>query len=945
MRDLSLAATFDHILELFADLQRCNPLRAVSVVLSNELSVQSLQRHLLGSGKALANVRVETLRRHVLRLVEPVLLAARQHPLDRDTAEVLMERALANCPLSWLAPAREYASYSTMLVALLEELDTNLEDKVVRASLATFGARGIDLLAVRAAFHAELAHNPALQDWPNIVQRYDRGEEFLLIFEDVVEGLSKLAHDRLLRGAWKVVTWREPKYAPQGRVRNPLSARHEVREALREVLISRLPLDRCALVVPADYLALVEDEADQAGLPVFLHEGVEPALLGLAMFRSLLFLALEGYSHVHFAEYLRSRGSWGMLRELIEFGIAEDFPRLLLRCAEELGRREQAGQTPHSLRGLQELLLLLRTLDEYREQPHDLGTFLLEKFLPVGKDRALLAAVLEGLRRRLPSCTFIQWGQAVQKRLTQLRLCDPSPKGRLLVTTNQLPGAFEHLFVLGLSDERFPRRRREDPLLPDTLRKILNKAHGARLALSTEDNARAGLLWQRTLGCAGQTVTVSWPSMDVADGRELNFSYLLLPLLETTGAANKSLAERLVPLRCPPSPRDPRLALHVHEWQLAHLEHEREAFAAHLLQVKPLGLPHLEARTSFWSKAYGPRTGLLGGNLLADFRTDAQGHHPFSASQLEALLACPYRWFVEKLLKVEPLEEPEALTRLDKMTLGSLVHRLLQEFLQPENRRRGELPAEAEAELHELAKRQVAALEEDLGGVLQPWRELLFQDLRGLIGSFLAHEQQARQDPQREVLALEYAFGRVGQYAIERPPLPIETAAGTILLNGAVDRIDRTSEGLLLLDYKTAKKYSYKRYEEGQVDNGREFRLQGLLYAAALNQAGLAGVKKTRGTVARSGYLPLRENAKPYLAAWDETAQQQLERHLAAALGLLRHGLVLQSGRCDYCRFGVMCGNGIVQAAQRRLESPQKPKVLEQVRSQYAALCTGGEEA
>jgi len=163
--------------------------------------------------------------------------------------------------------------------------------------------------------------------------------------------------------------------------------------------------------------------------------------------------------------------------------------------------------------------------------------------------------------------------------------------------------------------------------------------------------------------------------------------------------------------------------------------------------------------------------------------------------------------------------------------------------------------------------------------------------------------------------------------------------------DGAVDRIDRTSEGLLLLDYKTAKKYSYKRYEEGQVDNGREFRLQGLLYAAALNQAGLAGVKKTRGTVARSGYLPLRENAKPYLAAWDETAQQQLERHLAAALGLLRHGLVLQSGRCDYCRFGVMCGNGIVQAAQRRLESPQKPKVLEQVRSQYAALCTGGEEA
>jgi RecB family exonuclease len=179
--------------------------------------------------------------------------------------------------------------------------------------------------------------------------------------------------------------------------------------------------------------------------------------------------------------------------------------------------------------------------------------------------------------------------------------------------------------------------------------------------------------------------------------------------------------------------------------------------------------------------------------LLADLRARA-----FSPSSLELWIACPTKWFVERMLRPERSEpEPEPLLR------GALAHAALRDTLQGLRERTGSarltpprlalaLQLLAEALARHEPRFPLSAQPERLPGA----RRRLAADLQ----RYLRHaaEQQSPLQP----LHLELPFG----FQDEDPHgLPALALGEGLRLRGRIDRIDVTPGGeAVVYDYKGA---------------------------------------------------------------------------------------------------------------------------------------------
>lgn len=191
--------------------------------------------------------------------------------------------------------------------------------------------------------------------------------------------------------------------------------------------------------------------------------------------------------------------------------------------------------------------------------------------------------------------------------------------------------------------------------------------------------------------------------------------------------------------------------------------------------------------------------------LLADLRA-----RPWSASSLELWIACPARWFVERMLRPEsPEPDPEPLAR------GGLAHAALRDTLEGLRERSGSarlIPARlglARELLEESLARHaqdypLSARAERVPGA----RRRLEADLE----RYLRHavEQASPLEPTH----LELGFG-----FDEQDGLPALDLGGGVRLRGRIDRIDVGRGGeAVVYDYKGANVTPAARWiEDGKV--------------------------------------------------------------------------------------------------------------------------------
>ena len=519
---------------------------------------------------------------------------------------------------------------------------------------------------------------------------------------------------------------------------------------------------------------------------------------------------------------------------------------------------------------------------------------------------------------------------------------------QVLSVTEARGRTFDHLFVAGLNRDIFPRGIREDPLLPDDLRRILGRV------LPDVPIKRSGFDEERYLFAqllsASPAVTLSWQTAD-DDGKAVTPS----PLVER-------LRERITIRKAPPlwvlpaaGPlTGPRTA--EEHAVMAGLHAPRRWFG----RVLPLAIEEVRSELAGLQSAVPlPIFDLPPGRLAAarlavleeldpDLRTPegrtARSHlgpyfgfigrlpggegeprlRELYVTQLENLAACPWQLFLMRLLRIEPTPDPlGALPGVDAVLLGNVVHASLERIARP-----AEQP-EPKARMRTLSPSLISwPREEDLVVILREEAARLLAD-EGIRLPGLARALADRVRPMLEVARdVDWDEGQVAVLATEHESeLDVGEAPGLLRrVLFKADRVDLGSGGLVVwTDYKTGQPISQARTAETRRRHFLERVRSGSHLQAVAYLLGSEGESMGR-------YLFLRprldQEAREVSVT---TADQEFVTAFAAASeavlvaweeGSFFPRLVKPDGReepsrCSYCAVAEACLRGDSGARQR----------------------------
>ena len=472
------------------------------------------------------------------------------------------------------------------------------------------------------------------------------------------------------------------------------------------------------------------------------------------------------------------------------------------------------------------------------------------------------------------------------------------------------------VFVLGMVDGAFPGRDGEDSLLPDAER----VAAGDDIPLRGRGRHEAHREYLAALASAPERV-LSFARGDQRRGREQRPARWLLDTLGVLAGSGRRLFSRDVErlgavegftvlpsftegVRTGDEPfsladRDLRSLL---RWVDAGRDPADHALAT--------GVPVLgggyDARRSRRGGAFTRFDGRVD-------RTDVPSPAAapaLSPTSLETFAACPRRYLMERVLRVEEHPRPEGILAIQPSDRGSLVHAVLERFIAPqldlprgERIRPGTPWSDADHERIERIAGEVGAEYEAKGLV---GRRLLWTYERALIvrslHRFLRADDRYRAAggwvPERVELAFGPGHGE---------PVTLELPAGRRLaFKGFVDRVDLAADGSLsVLDYKTGSTIGFDGLDDDPVAAGTKLQLP-IYGLAARRHVGDGPLSvaywfvSEGGGFGRSGY-PLDP---PVLGRLRQVATVLVdaieEGHFPARPGP-------KESNCTFCAFGELC--------------------------------------
>jgi ATP-dependent helicase/nuclease subunit B len=493
---------------------------------------------------------------------------------------------------------------------------------------------------------------------------------------------------------------------------------------------------------------------------------------------------------------------------------------------------------------------------------------------------------------------------------------------------------FDVVFVPGVAEKLFPRKIIEDPILLDESRKALTES--VPLTTQADRVISERLALRLAIGAARQRVYISYPRIDVQQARPRVPSFYALEVLraaegrlsgfdELSRRAESSTSARLGW----PAPLRPEDAIDEAEYDLALLaplrEEDPEATtgAAHyLLSANPHLTRALRFRARRWLRRWTIADGLVDPD---EFARAALARHQisqrsFSPTALQNFAACPYKFFLQAIHRLQPRQEPIAIEVLDPLTRGSLFHEAQFEVLTL-LRSRHSLPVTA-ANLKEATE----AVDKTLDRVamryfdeLAPAIPRVWDDAMSLIRADL-REWLRRMAEDREGWVpdrFELSFGLSDRDRPNEDPASVEDpipVAGGLKLRGSIDLVERHPSGKLrATDHKTGK---VRARTDFVVEGGKV--LQPIFYALALEHLLNAPVDSGRLYYCTSdgGYAERIVKVDEFSRSVGETVVQIIGNALEA--GFLP--AAPDKRACDWCDYRLVCG------PREEIRTARKPK-------------------
>ena len=206
---------------------------------------------------------------------------------------------------------------------------------------------------------------------------------------------------------------------------------------------------------------------------------------------------------------------------------------------------------------------------------------------------------------------------------------------------------------------------------------------------------------------------------------------------------------------------------------------------------------------------------------------------PLSPTSLQTWAECPLHYFFGNVLRLQGTETPEDIISITPLERGTLIHSVLERFMnEAPQRRTPDQPwaPEERALLQQLAESVCDDAEQrGVTGKRLLWELERTQVLRDIEG-FLDADEIMR----RELGVVPLLGGAELRFGGGTAPASIELRDGrTVAFRGSIDRVDVSPAGdrVVVVDYKTGSAGWYLTLDKTTIDRGR--RLQLIIYGLA----------------------------------------------------------------------------------------------------------------
>ncbi|MEM8930790.1 MAG: PD-(D/E)XK nuclease family protein, partial [Acidobacteriota bacterium] len=369
--------------------------------------------------------------------------------------------------------------------------------------------------------------------------------------------------------------------------------------------------------------------------------------------------------------------------------------------------------------------------------------------------------------------------------------------------------------------------------------------------------------------------------------------------------------------------------------------------ARYLLETNGHLRRSLRNRYSRWASRISPADGMVVGSdesLLDPLRQLLDRERPtarsFSPTALQHFAACPYRFYLQALLRLRPRARPEPLERMDALTRGALFHEAQFELLTQLAKSRLLPMRERDIEtLYNLADQTLDSVagrfEEELAPAIpRVWAselEGLRIDVRGWIRSVVSAAEPWR--PEHFELAFGLDSGEHHDPASTREDAVL---TGGRRLRGSIDMVEVSTDDhpagpgrIRVTDHKTGRALPSRRH---LLVRGGE-TLQPLLYALVAERL-LTDAERPR-TVdgGRLSYCTRRGGYQTLDVRLDDEGRAAIDEVFTAvetALGEGQLPAAPNEGACTFCDYRMVCGPREEARIQRK--RPEQLTALHRLR-------------